>query len=271
MSPLHTARAADGTLIRYADHGPKTGPAVVLLHGLGANGTQFAADAQYFARQGRRVLVPDVRGHGQSDAPKGYRAEDFAIPVLASDMLAVLDAAGVDAVDWVGNSLGGILALSLLGTAPRRLRSLAMFGTALRLNLPRIVATALPWGYRIVGRRLLSSVTGRMTSRDGSGQALVAKMLFDFDPRVGEAVAENVRRYDLTANALAYDGPMLLLRGGRDRQVNLALRDSLPVLNRQPNFTLVHLPEGGHCANLDVPEAFRSALESFWAMNAARQ
>ena len=35
-------------------------------------------------------------------------------------------------------------------------------------------------------------------------------------------------------------------------------------------LTLVHLPEGGHCANLDVPEDFRSALESFWAMNAAR-
>jgi 3-oxoadipate enol-lactonase len=270
VRPLQTAKAADGTLIRYADHGPATGPAMVLLHGLGANGTQFAADAQHFAQQGWRVLVPDVRGHGQSEAPRGYRTEDFAIPVLASDMLAVLDAAGVDAVDWVGNSLGGIIALSLLGTAPHRLRSLAMFGTALRLNLPRIVATALPWGYRIVGRPLLSSLTGRMTTRHKAGQALVAKMLFEFDPHVGEAVADNVRRYDLTANALAYEGPILMLRGGRDRQVNLALRDSLPALNRLPNFTLVHLPEGGHCANLDVPEAFRSALTSFWAMNAAR-
>ena len=56
------------------------------------------------------MLVPDIRGHGRSGAPAGLRAEDFSIPRLASDMIALLDDAGAAAVDWVGNSLGGIIA-----------------------------------------------------------------------------------------------------------------------------------------------------------------
>lgn len=265
MDTARTAIAADGTPIHYQDLGPIGGRAVLLLHGLMANGSQFAADAAYFAEAGYRVLVPDVRGHGRSGKPEPLTAERFTIPIMADDMLAVLDHAGVQSVDWVGNSLGGILALELMGRAAERLTTVALFGTAFRLGLPRLAADAIPLTYRVLGRKLTAGITGAMTVRGAEERALVTKMLADFDPKVGWAAAENVRRYDLTANALGYGGPMLLLRGGRDRQVNLALKASLPVMNRLPNFTLVHLMDGGHCANLDVPEAFRGALEAFWA------
>lgn len=262
---IKMAQAADGTTIRYQDFGPDDGRAVVLLHGLGANASQFAADAAYFAGNGYRVLVPDVRGHGASERPASLAPEGFTIPVLADDMLAVLDAAGAERVDWVGNSLGGILALELIGRAPERFRSLTTFGTAFALDLPKLTAAAIPLTYRLLGRRLAAGLTGRMTVRGRDAQALITRMLHDFDPEVGRAVAENVRRYDLTGNALGFAGPMQLLRCGRDRQVNAALKASLPVMSRQANFSVVHLPDGGHCANLDVPEAFRGALEAFWA------
>lgn len=258
--------ARDGTAIGYEEFGPPGGRPVILVHGLGAGGRQFGADAAYFAGLGHRVLVPDIRGHGRSGRPGDYAPEGFAIPVLADDMLAVLDHAGVTRVDWVGNSLGGILALDLLGRVPERIGSLALFGTAFRLGLPRAAAAAIPLIYRVLGRRLAAGVTGRMTVRGRAEQALVTAMLERFDPRVGRAIAENVRRYDLTRNALSYRGPILIMRGGRDRQVNRALAPSLPQVTARPNVSLVHLPEGGHCANLDVPEAFRGALAAFWAM-----
>ena len=265
MDTEHLARAADGTPIFYRAFGPPGGRPLLFVHGLASGGAQFAADAAHFAAQGYRVLVPDVRGHGRSGKPEPMDDAGFSIPTLADDLLCVLDHAGEGRVDWVGNSLGGILALDLMGRVPERLASVAFFGTAFALDLPPLAAHAIPLTYRLLGRRLAAWLTGRMTVRGADDQALVSRLLLEFDPLVGRAIARHVRCYDLSAAAEAYGGPMLILRGGLDRAVNLALDRSLPALARRPNVSVVHLPEGGHCANLDVPEAFRGALAAFWA------
>src|SRR5690606_23714166 len=115
------------------DLGPPAGTPVVLCHGLGAAGEQLAEDARYFAGRGYRVLLPDLRGHGRSGTPVPPTRAAFTIPLMAADLLAMLDDAGVGPVHWVGNSLGGILALELLGAHAARFRTLATFGTAYRL------------------------------------------------------------------------------------------------------------------------------------------
>ena len=73
-----------------------------------------------------------------------------------------------------------------------------------------------------------------------------------------------MRRYDLTANALGFAGPMLILVGGRDHAVNQALRPALKRIGPRANWTVVEIPEGGHCANLDATDAVRAALLGFW-------
>jgi len=260
----HFATREDGLRLAYGEVGPADGETVVLCHGLAAGGAQFSADADHFAGLGYRVLVPDLRGHGASSPARSYDPAGYAIPVMADDLIAMLDAAEARRVHWVGNSLGGILAFDLVGRSPERFASLATFGTAHALGLPEAAARAIPLLYGTLGKGLASWSTAMMTTRNKTARRLVEAMLRQFDPKVGEAIARNVRRYDLTANALAYAGPMLLLRGGRDVQVNLALAKTLPRLAGRPNFTLVELPEGGHCANLDATEAWRAALLAFW-------
>ncbi len=260
-----TFAAADGTTISYRVFGPEQGVTVVLCHGLAAGGLQFTADAQYFAALGFRVIVPDLRGHGQSGFPAGYPAAGFSIAVLAADMMALLDHVGGGAVHWVGNSLGGIVALEMVGKAPERFASLALFGTAFRLKLPRITGPIFPLLYRVLGKGWLSELTATSTTRERSGRTLVAEMIAAFDPRVGQAITGHVRRYDLTANALGWAGPMLILVGGMDRAVNLVLRPALKRIGARANWTVVQLPEGGHCANLDATEQFREELQAFWA------
>ncbi|WP_052732022.1 alpha/beta fold hydrolase [Devosia geojensis] len=258
------ATRRDGLSLAYGEAGPQDGETVVLCHGLAAGGAQFRADADYFAALSFRVLVPDLRGHGASPAAKSYDPANYAIPVMADDLIAMLDAAGADRVHWVGNSLGGILAFDLIGRFPERFASLATFGTAHALGLPGAAARAIPLLYGALGKGFASWSTAMMTTRNKAARPLVEKLLRQFDPKVGEAIAQNVRRYDLTANALAFPGPMLLMRGGRDVQVNLALARTLPRFAGRPNFTLVELREGGHCANLDATDEWRAALLSFW-------
>ena len=215
---LRSVTTDDGIAIAYGEYGSPTGEAVVLCHGLCASGRQFEADARFFAGLGYRVLVPDLRAHGRSGKPDGLAAADFTIPRLAADMVAMLDDAGVATVNWVGNSLGGIV----------------------------------------------SGVTAQLTTDNVCGRTLVAEMLADFDPHAGQAVASNVRRYDLIDNALSFEGPILMIRGGRDRAVNAALGKTLRAMQGRDNFTRVDVKTAAHCANLDAPEEVRQTLVDFW-------
>ena len=116
-------RASDGVEIGYGVAGPRDGRTVVLCHGLAAAGRQLAGDAKAFAEAGYRVLVPDLRGHGGSGKPAGKAlAKDFSIARLAEDLFDLLDREAVTSIDWVGNSLGGIVALPMVHRAPERFR-----------------------------------------------------------------------------------------------------------------------------------------------------
>jgi pimeloyl-ACP methyl ester carboxylesterase len=254
----------DGVEIAYGDFGPRQGTAIVLCHGLCASGRQFESDAHYFAGLGHRVLVPDLRAHGRSGAPGALVPEAFTISLLAGDMLAMLDDADIEMADWVGNSLGGIVALELLARAGRRVRSLATFGTSYRLALPAFVPAIFPLIYGVFGRGIVSGVTARATTDNAGGRELVREMLAAFDPQAGQAVAANVRRYDLIDNALRYGGPILMIRGGRDRAVNAALGSTLRAMAGRDNFRRVDLRQAAHCANLDVPGEVRQTLVEFW-------
>ena len=254
----------DGVRIVYDDLGPRDGVPVVLCHGLAAAGEQLRADAEYFAGLGYRVLVPDLRGHGRSGTPAAMRREDFSIARMAEDMAAMLEQAEVGPVHWVGNSLGGILARQLLAGHAQRFRSLATFGTAYRLRLPRWGARLIPLSYALLGPGLNGWVTGRMTTRQAAARPMIALLIEAFDPEVGRLEAENLTSYDLIDNAVRARLPILLLRGGRDGPVNRALRPTLARMQGRENFRLVDLPEGGHCANLDATAAWRAALLRFW-------
>ncbi|HQZ11909.1 MAG TPA: alpha/beta hydrolase [Devosia sp.] len=257
--------SSDGVRIVYDDLGPRDGVPVVLCHGLASAGRQLLADAEYFAAEGFRVLVPDLRGHGRSGKPEPLSAEAFVLARMALDQIEMLDHAGTGPVHWVGNSLGGIVALEMLAEHAGRFRTLATFGTSYALNLPDWSGNMLPPAYRVLGPYLIGAIVGRTTTRNKAAQPMIATLIRGFDPEVGRYVANEVARYDLIANAVAVSLPILLLRGARDGAVNTALGSTLAAMEGKPNFSLVELKAGGHCANLDDTDAFRAALLDFWA------
>lgn len=261
---LHTLSADDGTPLSYDLAGPGDGVPVLLCHGLGAAGMQFAADADFLAGQGYRVLVPDLRGHGASGMPPEIAAAAFAPARLRADLYAMLDQAGMAKVHWVGNSLGGILGLGAAAEQPGRLASLTLFGTALALNLPAAGWPFIALDY-VPGRRLTAWMTARSTTTNRLARPLIAKMLGQYDGRAAAHVVDHIRRYDLQAAATGWAGPGLVLVGGRDGAVNRALTGQLDLLRARPNWRIVDLPQGGHCANLDARDDWRAALLSFWS------
>jgi 3-oxoadipate enol-lactonase len=120
--------AADGIPLAYSTAG--RGPHVLTcLHSLSLDGSWFEpfADALAEATAGAyRCLLPDLRGHGQS----GYGDQPATLALLADDIRAVWDDAGVQAGAVFGVSLGGMVAQALAATAPEQVSAAILAATA---------------------------------------------------------------------------------------------------------------------------------------------
>jgi pimeloyl-ACP methyl ester carboxylesterase len=144
----HEYLDAGGLRTHVALAGPQDAPPLLLVHGWPQNWWAWRNVIPLVA-DSYRVIVPDLRGHGWSDAPAGgYEKEQ-----LASDLLALLDALKIERATWVGHDWGGwtgfLAALRQPGRLERMLalciphpwtrphpRQLAMLGYQGPISLP---------------------------------------------------------------------------------------------------------------------------------------
>lgn len=113
---------ADGVRVAVRDAG--TGPAVLLLHGFPDAGRVWRMQAEPLAAAGRRVIVPDLRGFGESERPVDVSA--YRITKSVADLVAVLDAHGVARASVVGLDWGAGVAWALAALRPERVATLAV-------------------------------------------------------------------------------------------------------------------------------------------------
>jgi pimeloyl-ACP methyl ester carboxylesterase len=268
---------ANGLALEVEESGPRDGPAVLLVMGLGMQLIAWPADfVDALAAAGYRVLRFDNRDIGLSAhldhlgtpnilweslklrvglpvrAP--YRLHD-----LAADGIGLLDALGIEQAHVVGASMGGMVAQRMALAAPQRLRSLTSI-------MSSSGARRLPWPTPKVQRALL----GR--PRDRSEAAVVdhAVKLFQLigspgfpipEPELRQRVRAAVRRSDHPAGALrqltaivadAHRAqelaqvrvPTLVLHGADDPLVPLACGQD--TAQRIPGARLVTVPGMGH-------------------------
>ena len=114
----HEAFHRDGLSFDVSDRGPRDSPAVVCLHGFPQDSTAYDGVAPLLVERGMRVLAPDQRGYSPGARPTGRSA--YALPELVADVLALLDAAGIEAAHVVGHDWGGAVAWALAGRPPDR-------------------------------------------------------------------------------------------------------------------------------------------------------
>ena len=98
------------------------GPPVLLLHGFPDDGRLWRHQMAALVEAGHQVVVPDLRGFGESDRPEAV--EDYSLLVLVGDMVALLDALGIGPVSVVGHDWGAALAWALAAFVPDRVERL---------------------------------------------------------------------------------------------------------------------------------------------------
>lgn len=99
------------------------GPPVLLLHGFPDTHVVWRKQMGPLAEAGFRVIAPDLRGYGKTDAPEPVEA--YALDNLRNDVLALLDALAIDKVRLVGHDWGAIIGWSLCMHAPGRVERFA--------------------------------------------------------------------------------------------------------------------------------------------------
>jgi pimeloyl-ACP methyl ester carboxylesterase len=111
----------NGESLAYIDMGDRAGPPVVLIHGYTDNARDWAPMVPFLSKRFRLILV-DIRGHGQSSKPECcYTRLDFAY-----DVKLLLDALGVQKAAIVGHSLGSIIAQTFAEYWPERTASVVL-------------------------------------------------------------------------------------------------------------------------------------------------
>ena len=114
----------DGVNIHYEVHG--SGPPLILTHGYSSTSGMWQGQIAALSRHYKLVLW-DMRGHGQSDYPDDVAAYSEALTV--ADIAALLDAVGAEKAIVGGLSLGGYMSLAFYRSHPERVRALLIIDT----------------------------------------------------------------------------------------------------------------------------------------------
>jgi soluble epoxide hydrolase/lipid-phosphate phosphatase len=114
MPPVRMVRTNG---INLAVYEAGSGPAIVLLHGFPGLAFSWRHQIPAFVAAGYRVIAPDLRGYGRSEAPG--KVEDYDIAHLTGDLVGLLDALDVDKAIFVGHDWGGLLAWQMPLLHPR--------------------------------------------------------------------------------------------------------------------------------------------------------
>jgi pimeloyl-ACP methyl ester carboxylesterase len=232
----------DGARIWNASYGD--GPPVVLLHGGLGHAGNWGYQVPAILSAGYRAILIDSRGHGRStrdDRPYSYER-------MATDVLAVIDALGIDSARFVGWSDGACIALVLAARAPARAAGVFFFAC----NMD-------PGGTKVMEP---SPVIDRCFARHGKDYASLSATPDGFEPFVA-AVGEMMRTQpNYTARDLAaIDVPVAIVQGEHDEFIR---PEHAAYLARTiPGGTLTILPGVSHFAPLQRPARFNAALLAF--------
>jgi pimeloyl-ACP methyl ester carboxylesterase len=252
-----------GTTIHYEASGQ--GPAIVFLHSFLCDGRMFAHQVAALRRRWRVINV-DLRGHGRS----GPALTPVTFYDFAEDVIAVLDAEGIEEAVWAGLSMGGFTALRAALTRPQRVAALVLMDTdagaepfAHRVRYALMRGMVRIFGPAAVASQMMAMMFGR------SARAEQPALCEDFRQRF---LAADTRSTLTVARALAARDDLLARLGEIDCRVLVIVGEEdmalpVPLSQRMADgirgAELKVLPRVGHLSTVEAPATLTQTIESF--------
>ena len=263
-APAHKQVEIYGQKIHYLEAG--SGPAVILLHGLGGDTTNWAPTIPALATK-YHVYVPDQIGFGQSDKP----IMNYRVATLVEFLNQFYKKLGIEKASVVGNSLGGWTAASFAISYPEKVDKLVLVSAA--------GYTSKRWGGPELTKELYSLLNPATTAdlKRTMGAVFYNKAMVN-DQAVEMFFTNKLKKGDgYTINAFIDS----VLRGEDfiDDKVKTIKAPTLVIWGREDGLTPVGIAEAyaqdipgaqkviiekcGHVAQLEKPAEFNAALLKF--------
>jgi 3-oxoadipate enol-lactonase len=250
--------------LHYLDPHSSGSPAVLLLHGLGANGAMWTLQFEALSVAGLRPIAPDAPGFGDSR----YDGRGWNFRRVAVSLAELLKELGTGPVYVVGLSMGGVIAQQFALDYPQLVKKLVLVSTfcVLRpsnlsqwfyfLQRAAVVFTLGPQQQaEIVARRVFPE-----PGQDGLRQ-MAAAQFAAADPRAYRAAMRSLGLFDSRQRLRQIKAPVLVITGANDSTVSPQKQKML--VDNLPDARQVIIPGAGHAVAIDQAEAFNQELLRF--------
>ncbi|TAJ27341.1 3-oxoadipate enol-lactonase [Bosea sp. (in: a-proteobacteria)] len=252
--------ASSGARIYWKLEGAEDRPALVLLNSIGTDMSLWDAAMPGLLASFRTLRI-DTRGHGASDAPDG----EYSLSMLAGDVTAVMDAAGIERAAIAGVSLGGMIAMELALGHPKRVSAIALICTSATMD-------SSVWRDRIAQVR----AGGTASIADAALQRFLSPAFAAGHPAVAASLKRNlvaqsaqgyagagaaIRDMDVIGRLSGIACPVLVVTGERDVSTPLAGHGE-KLMAAIPGASHVQL-DSSHLPPIEAPAALVGALRGF--------
>ena len=253
-----------GLLVAYTDEGE--GRPLLLLHGYPLSRRLWQPQVSGLSATGR-LIAPDLRGHGQTDATPG----PCSVEQYADDAARLLDALGLTQPIIVGGlSMGGYIALAFQRRHPQRVAGLILAATRAgadsaegKAKRDEAAAAARAQGTRAIIDSMLPKMLAPRTYQTRPDIVAEARAIMAATPVAGilGALAALRDRPDATQQLATIRQPVLVIHGADDQLIPPSAAEAMA--QALPNSRLALLPGCGHLLNLEQPAAFTAAVRTF--------
>ncbi len=249
--------------LAYDDVGQ--GDPILLVHGFPLDRGIWRPQIEAL-RDSYRLIVPDLRGHGETVAPEGVHE----MAEMAADLRGLLDRLEIETAVVGGHSMGGYVAFSFFRAWPERVRALILVDTRAepdnergRRGRAEMIRLAQERGAAAVAREMLPRLLSEETLE---GRAELAEEVNDMMvstsvPGLVGALQGMADRPDSVPLLKEIAVPTLILVGERDVLTPLPYADRMHA--DIPHSRLEVIPGAGHLPSLEAPEAVNQAIRLF--------
>ena len=248
----------------YSDQG--SGTPVVLIHGYPLNRRIWQPQLEALSQQAR-IITPDLRGHGDSQAVTG----PYSMDLLAQDVAALLDQLQItEPVILGGLSMGGYVTFAFYRLFPERVKGLILTATRAAADTPaarearqQTAENARRQGVAAIAETMLPKLLAPYSLEQHPELVNTVREIMlstSLEGILGDLAAMTARP-DSTPTLPTIQVPTLVVHGAQDILIPLA--EAQAMQQAIPNARLEVIAQAGHLPSLETPQAYNQTLSQF--------